>query len=291
MKKLSLTLSAILFIASNGVSYSFDLNRFYSDATQPLETSPSGGYPADDVHNDTFELAPSGRIDKISTDVELNTKRFGVSHLNRQAGDTTERRSNVAKDSKLNTLYSDLYGANRLNGECGPSPLTPAQIEELVARTAQSYGVDPGLAKAIAWTESRFDRNRNSHQGARGPMQLMPATATGLGVNDICDPASNIDGGVRHLKLMLEEFQNPILAVAAYNAGAQAIYDSGGVPPFGETIRYVAEVFNHQMGVQMPHKAAARGHATGAISPSSNEMASDVIGARGSRFIKGVMQF
>ncbi|KJF70244.1 lytic transglycosylase (plasmid) [Agrobacterium arsenijevicii] len=169
--------------------------------------------------------------------------------------------------------------------------MTAAEIEELVERTAQSYGVDPGFAKAITWVESRFDRNRNSQQGARGPMQLMPATASELGVKEICDPASNIDGGVRHLKLMLEEFKNPILAAAAYNAGAQAVYDSGGVPPFGETVRYVADVINHQMGLKKPRKAAARGIAADTITPSANEIASDVIGARGSRFIKGVMQF
>jgi hypothetical protein len=122
-------------------------------------------------------------------------------------------------------------------------------------------------------------------------MQLMPATASELGVKEICDPASNIDGGVRHLKLMLEQFQNPILAAAAYNAGAQAVYDSGGVPPFGETVRYVAAVVNHQMGLQIPRKNRAGGSIAGNGSPSANQFASDVIGARGSRFIKGVMQF
>jgi soluble lytic murein transglycosylase-like protein len=169
--------------------------------------------------------------------------------------------------------------------------MTAAEIEELIERTAQSYGVDPGFAKAIAWVESRFDRNRNSQQGARGPMQLMPATASELGVKEICDPASNIDGGVRHLKVMLEEFKNPILAAAAYNAGAQAVYDNGGVPPFGETVRYVAAVINRQMGLQIPRKDRARGNIGGNEAPSANEIASDVIGARGSRFIKGVMQF
>jgi hypothetical protein len=191
----------------------------------------------------------------------------------------------------MNISYSYDQGRDGATTECGPSPLTVAQIEDLVSRTAQFHGVDPSLAKAIAWSESRFDRNRNSVKGARGPMQLMPRTARELGVREICDPVENIDGGIRHLKLLLEKFQNPILAAAAYNAGAQAIYDNGGVPPYGETVRYVAAVLSHQMGLQMPLNLKVRQKAAGTRTLSANETASDVIGAHGSRFVKGVMQF
>ena len=80
--------------------------------------------------------------------------------------------------------------------ECSPSPMTASEIARIVVATADKHGVDPEFALAVATAESRLDRFRNSPKGARGPMQLMPATAERFGVGDICDPVSNIDGGV-----------------------------------------------------------------------------------------------
>ncbi|WP_411196287.1 lytic transglycosylase domain-containing protein [Rhizobium sp.] len=288
LKIVSSSLAAALFIASESPAFSFDSARFYSSDIHSADFGASGVSVGQRSEKDTFELAPSGRIDKVSSDTISNTNG---SFKPRSSLPTDISDTNAKPARNVNTSYSDTRIAHGSMSECGPSPMTALEIEELVARTAQAYGVDPSLAKAITWAESRFDRNRNSEQGARGPMQLMPATASELGVREICDPVSNIDGGIRHLKLLLEEFQNPILAAAAYNAGAQAVYDNGGVPPFGETIRYVASVINHQMGLQVPRKNRARGNTAGIGTPSTNEMASDVIGARGSRFIKGVMQF
>lgn len=291
MKLFSPFLAAAVLLAWHSPVYPFDFNRFYSDAISSEEAEISRDHVKGSIHQDTFELAPSGRIDRISDTNESNIIGLEVSRGSLPTDTVTSDRLGSNSTKVSNTSYSEWSAADGFPSECGPSPMSVAEIEDLVGRTAQFYGVDPGFAKAITWVESRFDRNRNSQQGARGPMQLMPATATELGVGDICDPIANIDGGIRHLKLMLEKFQNPILAAAAYNAGAQAVYDSGGVPPFGETVRYVADVINHQMGLKMPRKAAARRIAAGTVSPSTNEMASDVIGARGSRFIKGVMQF
>lgn len=288
LKIVSFSLASALVMASQSPAYSFDYARFYSSDVHSANVDASGDGVGELRQKDTFELAPSGRIDRVLSDTISNTNGSFKPKSSLQTDDSD---ANGKPAWNVNTSYSEARGAQGSMIECGPSPVTASEIEDLVARTAQAYGVDPGFAKAIAWAESRFDRNRNSQQGARGPMQLMPATASELGVNEICDPVSNIDGGIRHLKLLLEEFQNPILAAAAYNAGAQAVYDSGGVPPFGETVRYVAAVVNHQMGLKMPRKTVTRGDAAGTITPSSNEMASDVIGARGSRFIKGVMQF
>ncbi|WP_245571404.1 lytic transglycosylase domain-containing protein [Neorhizobium alkalisoli] len=288
LKIISSSLISTLFIASQSPAFSFDSARFYSNDIHPADFGGSEVSVEEPSQKDTFGLAPSGRIDRVSSDTISNTNGSSIPESSLP---TDTSGTNAKPIRNLNTSYSDARIAHGSMSECGPSPMTASEIEELVARTAQAYGVDPGLAKAITWAESRFDRNRNSEQGARGPMQLMPATASELGVREICDPVSNIDGGIRHLKLMLEEFQNPILAAAAYNAGAQAVYDNGGVPPFSETVRYVAAVINHQMGLQIPLKNRARGNSAGIGSPSANEMASDVIGARGSRFIKGVMQF
>ena len=171
---------------------------------------------------------------------------------------------------------------------CGPSPLSATEIETLVERIATAQGVDPQLAKAVAWAESRFDRVRNSPRGARGPMQLMPATAVQLGVTDICDPHANIDGGVRHLKQLLMQFGNPLLAVAAYNAGSRAVIDNNGIPPFAETLGFVARVVSRQIGPLPVPRHAALDPGTGP-SPTPMDEQGDVLGAVSHRFIDGVM--
>ena len=129
-------------------------------------------------------------------------------------------------------------------------PATPGEITGLVVEAAQRYDVDASFAIAIVTAESRLDRLRNSPKGARGPMQLMPATAERFGVSDICDPEENIDGGVRYLRELTDEFHNPLLVAAAYNAGEGRVREHGGIPPFKETLGYVAEVLNIQMGLE-----------------------------------------
>ncbi len=173
--------------------------------------------------------------------------------------------------------------------KCQASPLSPDEIEALIEETAVKHGVNADFAKAISWVESRFDRDRNSLKGARGPMQLMPATAARFQVRDICDPAQNIEGGVKYLRALLNEFQNPILAAAAYNAGESRIYEYGGVPPFRETVNYVAKVLNHQLGVSLPTSKKK-------VSPPPSQplaaQASPALQAdKSGEFINGVMHF
>lgn len=134
--------------------------------------------------------------------------------------------------------------------ECGPSPAAPAEIIRLVIKAAQRHDVDAEFAVAVVTAESRLDRLRDSPKGTRGPMQLMPVTAERFGVTDIRDPEQSIEGGVRYLRELTDEFQNPLLVAAAYNAGEGRVRQYGGIPPFKETIGYVAEVLNIQMGLE-----------------------------------------
>ena len=122
------------------------------------------------------------------------------------------------------------------------SARTPAHYDELIHSTASRYGVEPELVKAVVRAESNFNRNAVSHRGARGLMQLMPRTARSYGVRNLHDPKENIQGGVRHLRRLLDHFKNVRLAVAAYNAGAGAVRRYRGVPPYRETLRYVEKV-------------------------------------------------
>ncbi|MEM7401063.1 MAG: lytic transglycosylase domain-containing protein [Pseudomonadota bacterium] len=106
-----------------------------------------------------------------------------------------------------------------------------------------AYEVDPNLVKAIIAIESCFDRKAISSVGARGLMQLMPATAKELGVKDSFDANSNIRGGIKYFSQMLARFNdNTELALAAYNAGPHAVEKYGGIPPYAETKGYVKKV-------------------------------------------------
>jgi soluble lytic murein transglycosylase-like protein len=125
-------------------------------------------------------------------------------------------------------------------------PRTPSAFEGLVQQASARYGVDPDLVNAVIRTESNFDPSAVSSAGARGLMQLMPATAAGLGVADSFDPAQNVDGGVRLLRQLLDRYHDNLpYALAAYNAGPGAVDRYGGVPPYAETQTYVQRVLSH----------------------------------------------
>jgi soluble lytic murein transglycosylase-like protein len=114
-----------------------------------------------------------------------------------------------------------------------------AHIEEVAAR----HRVSPKLVAAIVAVESEFNPRAVSRRGAQGLMQLMPATAASLDVQDSFDMHENLDGGVRHLRILMGRFHNDLpLVLAAYNAGDRAVIAYGGVPPYPQTRRYVVRV-------------------------------------------------
>ena len=125
-------------------------------------------------------------------------------------------------------------------------------FQRFVREASTRYGVPEKLVTAVIRAESGFNPRAVSPKGARGLMQLMPQTASLLGVRDSFDPADNIDGGVRHLRGLLERFPNNLaLALAAYNAGEQAVTFYRGIPPYPETQGYVQKVlwlFNGEGG-------------------------------------------
>ncbi|WP_214473434.1 lytic transglycosylase domain-containing protein [Mesorhizobium sp. dw_380] len=175
---------------------------------------------------------------------------------------------------------------------CGPSPLSPSEIKKLVVDTARRHKVDEVFATAIVWAESGFDQTRNSDKGARGPMQLMPAIAERFEVEDICDPQQNIEGGMKYLRVLLDEFQNPLLVAAAYNSGEQRIYAYGGIPPFRETVGYVAKVVNYQLGLPMPAAKGKPKSGTTTIAGGGEDGDVGVIAVKKTgKFVGGVMHF
>jgi hypothetical protein len=125
------------------------------------------------------------------------------------------------------------------------NPFNQSLYDPHIKFACQRYGLDYNLVKAVIKAESAFDPGALSPKGAMGLMQLMPETSRGLGVVDPFDPTQNIDGGVRYLKLLLNRFDNNILlALAAYNAGPEAVEKHGGIPPYVETRNYVRRVLD-----------------------------------------------
>ncbi len=113
----------------------------------------------------------------------------------------------------------------------------------VIDRVAMRYGVHPDLIDSLIRIESAFNPRAVSRKGARGLMQLMPKTASLLGIRDAFDPLQNIDGGVRHLRGLLQRYRGNLpLALAAYNAGERPVDQYRGVPPFVETQLYVKQV-------------------------------------------------
>lgn len=121
----------------------------------------------------------------------------------------------------------------------GPKGRWATDIREIAAR----YSVDPALVEAVIRVESAGNPLAVSRKGAQGLMQLMPQTAYALGVRDAFDPRQNIEGGVRHLRYLIDRYPgNLSLALAAYNAGERAVDQHRGIPPYTETQQYVQKV-------------------------------------------------
>lgn len=141
-------------------------------------------------------------------------------------------------------VYTD-QGAQSLVRAPAPTPAAPAEVTQAINESAQRHAVSAPLAQAVAWQESRFHQNAVSPKGAVGVMQLMPDTARRLGV-DATELHANIDGGVAYLSLMLRRFEGDLpRALAAYNAGPEAVQRYGGVPPYAETKAYVRAILDH----------------------------------------------
>ena len=115
----------------------------------------------------------------------------------------------------------------------------------IIHEKASMYDLDPSLIKAVIKTESNWNSRAVSRKGAMGLMQLMPATATEMNVQNPYDPEENIEGGTKYLRYLLERFNGDLtLALAAYNAGPKTVEKFGYVPPITETKHYVSKVLS-----------------------------------------------
>jgi len=151
--------------------------------------------------------------------------------------------------NKKTRVWPQVYGNSVQTPFRGTLSLKDPQLEALIRKYAQIYGVDPSLVRAVMRHESGFKTTAVSPKGAQGLMQLMPGTAALMGVKNPFDPEQNIAGGVGYLRHCLDRFQHNVpLAVAAYNAGPESVARCGAIPPYQETQVFVNNVMGAYAG-------------------------------------------
>jgi len=148
--------------------------------------------------------------------------------------------SNVPNDARYVAIP-----APRRDSEASRSAPRYVGYDGLILLAARQHGVPPALVKAVIAAESLFDPDAVSHKGAQGLMQLMPTTASKLGVADPFAADQNVSGGVRYLREMLDRYGDMRRALAAYNAGPTAVDRYRGIPPYPETRAYVQRVMTY----------------------------------------------
>ena len=188
---------------------------------------------------------------------DWSRERPGIDHIGIYIGDNkmivAPRRGDVVKIEEITrppavirrVLPDEASAPVAATTSATPASGAPAGVPyaDLFAAAGARHGVSPALLTAVARAESNFNPRAVSHAGAQGLMQLMPATARGLGVADSFDPAQAVDGAARLLAGHLAKYGGSVeLALAAYNAGPGAVQRHGGVPPYRETQAYVAKI-------------------------------------------------
>ncbi len=144
----------------------------------------------------------------------------------------------------IRRILPESSGASAVSGVSGRQAVTGTPYSNLFNAASAKYGVDANLLASVAKQESGFNPKAVSSAGAQGLMQLMPATAKGLGVQNSFDPNQAVDGAARLLRDLLNRFDRTDLALAAYNAGPGAVLRYNGIPPYPETQNYVRSVMS-----------------------------------------------
>jgi soluble lytic murein transglycosylase-like protein len=175
---------------------------------------------------------------------------FSISHDHRQQiGDTTRLFLGSSEMEYVDVPTDSIASFEKEEEVVVPTPVAstsptpPATVDQIVEKAARDNQLDSDFVRAVIRAESRGNANAVSRKGAQGLMQLMPQTATGLGVKNSFDPNENVAAGTRYLRGLLSQYHNdPVRALAAYNAGAERVQQYNGVPPYKETRAYVAGV-------------------------------------------------
>lgn len=205
------TFASEVAVLKNGFSIRHERREIVGDVTRLYVNADGSSFvdvPTADIEH--FEAAP------VLTETAAKSSRFVKS------GSTTPAQSTSR----------------------GATPAaSPVPLDDIVNTTSQRYRLDPDLVNSVIKAESGFNSRAVSPKGAQGLMQLMPGTASQLGVPNAFDPQANVEGGAKYLRELLERYNFDLVkALAAYNAGPLRVEQFGGVPPYHETRAYVARV-------------------------------------------------
>ncbi len=192
-----------------------------------------------------------------AADVALLRNGFAIRHERREARDTVTRLYlGETPDNYIDVPTADIVRFEELGAPLPPAATSaPASgLDSVVSAASKRNNLDPDLVNSLILIESGFDPNAVSPKGARGLMQLMPQTAARMGVQNAMDPAANVEAGTRYLGELLSRYHNDLSkALAAYNAGPDRVEQYHGVPPYPETLAYVARIirdFNRKKDAQ-----------------------------------------
>jgi len=192
----------------------------------------------------------SGSLSSSAADLARLRNGFTIRH---------ERRATIGESTRLYLTHDDAsfvdIPTSAIEGfekddsivPIATAPKSPApeklQLSDVVQSASDRYRLDPDLVNSVIHAESGFNPNATSRKGAQGLMQLMPQTASKLGVSNRLDPQENVEAGTRYLRELLEMYNFDLVkALAAYNAGPGRVQQYGGVPPYRETRAYVSRI-------------------------------------------------
>jgi soluble lytic murein transglycosylase-like protein len=229
------------------------VDESYLGETQAVgaeSASVSGTCESQDSFAEILEDAKAQKLMEIDAAI-AQAKLSGASGLSVNSALARELGVDLSSSSGTSTVSTDTEAASdaastteAASGSC--DLVTSEELNEIFAEAAATYGVDEKLLKAVAKVESNFNASAVSSAGAVGIMQLMPATAAGLGVSDSYDARENIFGGAKYLSQLLSKYDGDTsLALAAYNAGSARVDQYGGIPPYTETQNYVTKVLGY----------------------------------------------
>lgn len=194
-------------------------------------------------------------------DVAVLRNGFSIRHQRREVvGSVTRLYLGADRDGYVDvpTIEIDRFEKDLSTPAAGQMPYSSQQMNQVINAVSSRHHLDPDLINSVIHAESGFNPRAVSPKGAQGLMQLMPQTASRLGVANSFDPGDNLEGGTRYLRELLERYNFDLIkALAAYNAGPQRVEQYHGVPPYYETQAYVARIIRDFNRKKLAERKAA----------------------------------